>query len=56
VGTRDGQRVFLHVDYRVTATGNVTVSAPDWLDEAWANESTNETATATPTPDITPTG
>ena len=54
-GTQDGDPFFVHADYRVTATGTVTVSRPDWLDAARRNATANRSrttpaATATATP------
>lgn len=50
-GTQDGDPFFVHADYRVTATGTVTVTEPGWLDTARANATANRsrrTPTATP--------
>lgn len=52
-GTRDGNEFFVHTEYRVTGVGEVSIDRPDWLDEARANESGNESTTTTA---ATPTG
>ena len=55
VGMRAGNEFFVHTEYRVTGTGDVTADRPGWLAEARANASQNET-TATVTPATTPAG
>ena len=44
-GTNDGDPFFVHTEYRVTATEDVRIDRPDWIEAARRNHRQNESAT-----------